>query len=204
MHGIIKCKEIFDMKKILLTLIFALLPFTILAAPFGLKKGMSLDEISAQCEEEPSFMKDDVYLVKPKKNHPIFEEYAVYISKTTGLYQIRAFSKPINCNKYGTEIQNAFNKVKDKIAKTYGKPRIINEINQASQFSENEYWFYTLKDGSRILAAAWDERTLPDNLFAIALDCVAYNGYLDGEAHLILCYYFNNFKSVEDEQDDVF
>ena len=100
--------------------------------------------------------------------------------------------------------QILWNKVKDKITKTYGKPRIINEINQASQFSENEYWFYTLKDGSRILAAAWDERTLPDNLFAIALDCVAYNGYLDGEAHLILCYYFNNFKSVEDEQDDVF
>ena len=42
------------MKKILLNLIFALLPFTILAAPFGLKMGMSLDEISAQCEEEPS------------------------------------------------------------------------------------------------------------------------------------------------------
>lgn len=192
------------MKKLLLTLIFALLPFTIFAAPFGLKMGMSLDEISAQCEEEPSFVKDDVYLIKPKKSHPMFEEYAVYISKTTGLYQIRAFSKSITCNKYGTEIQNAFNNVKDRIAKTYGAPRIINKIDLDSIFSGNDYWFYTLKEGSRVLAAAWDEKSLPDNLFAIALDCVAYNGYLDGEAHLILCYYFNNFKSVEDEQDDVF
>ena len=203
-HGIIKMKEIFEMKKILLILIFAFFHLALFAAPFGLKMGMTIDEISAQCEEKPSFVKDDIYLVKPKKSHPLFEEYAVYVNKTIGLYQIRAFSKPIACNKYGSEIQNSFNNLKDRIAKTYGKPRIINEINQDSMFSGKDYWFYTLKDGSRVLAAAWDEKTLPDNLFAIALDCVAYNGYLEGDAHLILCYYFNNFKSVEDEQDDVF
>lgn len=195
------------MKKILLTLIFALLPFTILAAPFGLKMGMTIDEISAQCEEEPSFMKDDVYLVKPKKNHPLFSYYAVYVNEKVGLYQIRAISDSVTCNKYGTEIQNAFNSVKDRIAKTYGKPKIIDKVdpNILDLLQKNEYWYRTLKEGSRGLSAIWGEKTiLTDDLVGVALDCVADDGYLDGTAHLILYYYFNNAKSVEDEQDDVF
>ena len=60
------------MRKVLLIFIFTILPVALFAAPFGLKMGMTIDEISAQCEEEPSFVKDDVYLVKPKKSHPLF------------------------------------------------------------------------------------------------------------------------------------
>lgn len=196
------------MKKILLTLIFALLPFTILAAPFGLKKGMSLDEISSQCEEEPSFMKDDVYLVKPKKNHPLFSYYAVYVNEKVGLYQIRAISDSVTCNKYGTEIQNAFNSVKDRIAKTYGKPKIIDKVdpNIHSFLQKAEHWFQNLKDGSCQLSAIWGENTqLADDLETVALDCVADNSVFHFEdAHLVLYYYFSNAKAVEDEQDDVF
>ena len=60
------------MRKVLLIFIFTILPVALFAAPFGLKMGMTLDEIAEQCEEEPSFVKDDVYLVKPKKSHPLF------------------------------------------------------------------------------------------------------------------------------------
>ncbi|MBO6219546.1 MAG: hypothetical protein J6N81_08235, partial [Treponema sp.] len=82
------------MKKLFISLIFGLLSTFIYAAPFGLKMGMTIEEIAAQCEEEPSFVKDDIYLVKPVKSHPLFEYYAVYISEKTGLYQIRAISAP--------------------------------------------------------------------------------------------------------------
>jgi len=30
------------------------------AAPFGLKMGMTIDEIAEQCEGDPSFIKDDI------------------------------------------------------------------------------------------------------------------------------------------------
>ena len=195
------------MKKILLVLIFAILPLAVFAAPFGLKMGMTIDEIAEQCEEEPSFVKDDIYLVKPTKSHPLFSYYAVYVHEKTGLYQIRAISDSVTCNKYGTEIQNAFNNVKDRISKTYGKPRIINKVdaNIYSFLQNDEHWFQTLKDGSRQLSAIWGEKTqLADDLASVALDCVADSGYLDGDAHLVLYYYFNNANSVEDEQDSVF
>ena len=192
------------MKKLFLALIFGLLSTFIYAAPFGLKMGMTIDEIAEQCEEEPSFVKDDIYWVKPIKSHPLFSYYAVYVSEKTGLYQIRAISDSVTCNKYGTEIQNAFNSVKDRISKTYGKPRIINKVDStiSSFLQKDEYWFQTLKNGARQLSAIWGENTeLTDNLISVALDCVADN-YED--AHLVLYYYFTNSTSVEDEQDSVF
>ena len=196
------------MRKVLLIFIFTILPVALFAAPFGLKMGMTLDEIAEQCEEEPSFMKDDIYLVKPKKSHPLFSYYAVYVNEKTGLYQIRAISDSVTCNKYGTEIQNAFNSVKDRIAKTYGKPRIINKVDSSlsEYMRQDKMWFDNLKNGAQQLSAIWGEKTeLTDNLETVALDCVADTDFISyDKAHLVLYYYFSNAKSVEDEQDDVF
>lgn len=194
------------MKKLLFALIFGLLSTFIYAAPFGLKMGMTIEEIAEQCEEEPSFVKDDIYFIKPVKKHPLFSYYAVYVSEKTGLYQIRAISDSVTCNNYGTEIQNAFNSIKDRIAKTYGKPRIINKVDPTSIWKDDKYWFQALKDGARQLSAIWGEKTeLADNLISVALDCVADNDiYHYEDAHLVLYYYFTNSTSVEDEQDSVF
>jgi len=196
------------MKKLFFALIFGLLSTFIYAAPFGLKMGMTIEEIAEQCEEEPSFVKDDIYLVKPIKKHPLFSYYAVYVNEKTGLYQIRAISDSMTCNAYGTEIQNAFNSVKDRIAKTYGKPRIINKVDASlsDYMKQDKYWFYNLKNGAQQLSAIWGEKTeLADNLISVALDCVADNDiYHYEDAHLVLYYYFTNSTSVEDEQDSVF
>ncbi len=197
------------MKKIILTVItFTLLSLAIFSAPFGLKMGMSLEEIRKQCEEEPVFAKDDIYIIKPIKKHPLFEYYAVYINANVGLYQIRAISESVFCNKYGTEIQNSFNSVKDRIAKTYGTPKINDKVDSriSSYMQEDEQWFQTLKDGSRVLSAVWNEKTeLSDNLTAVVLECLPDSDtFINSKAHLLLCYYFNNGQSVEDEQDKVF
>ena len=194
------------MKKLFFALIFGLLSTFIYAAPFGLKMGMTIEEIAEQCEEEPSFAKDDIYFIKPVKKHPLFSYYAVYVNEKTGLYQIRAISDSMTCNDYGTEIQNAFNSVKDRIAKTYGKPRIINKVDPTSIWKDDKYWFQALKDGARQLSAIWGEKIeLADNLISVALDCVADNDiYHYEDAHLVLYYYFTNSTSVEDEQDSVF
>ena len=196
------------MKKLFFALIFGLISTFIYAAPFGLKMGMTIEEIAEQCEEEPSFVKDDIYLIKPIKKHPLFSYYVVYVNEKTGLYQIRAISDSMTCNDYGTEIQNAFNSVKDRIAKTYGKPRIINKVDASlsDYMKQDKYWFYNLKNGAQQLSAIWGEKTeLADNLISVALDCVADNDiYHYEDAHLVLYYYFTNSTSVEDEQDSVF
>lgn len=195
------------MKKLFFVLMFGLISTFIFAAPFGLKMGMTIDEIAEQCEEEPSFVKDDIYLIKPLKKHPLFEYYAVYVNAKTGLYQIRAISLPIASNKFGTELKDSFNNVKDRIAKTYGKPKIIDRYNNTanSYYQKDEYWFYALREGSRELSAAWGyNSSLADNLDTVALECSVTDGFYEGTGQLILYYYFNNISGVEDEQDSVF
>lgn len=128
---------------------------------------MTLEEIAEQCEEKPEFLENDIYLVKPKKSHPVFIAYLIYVNQNVGLYQIRAISDEIKTNKYGTELQNSFNDVKDRISKTYGKPEIYDDIdrNLSTSYQKDEYWFYTLKEGSRELFAVWgNSSSLADNL----------------------------------------
>ena len=195
------------MKRLFLAVLFIIGATFTYAVPFGLKMGMTIGEIAQQCEDEPSFLQDDIYLVTPIKKHPLFTYYAVYVNEGTGLYQIRAVSDSIECNQYGTELQNAFNNLKDRIGKTYGKPKINNRVDpKLSEFEqEDSYWFMTLKKGSRVLEAIWSEKTsLPDDLYEIGLECVADSGYVNGKSHLHLYYIFNNALSVEDEQDSVF
>ena len=179
----------------------------IFAAPCGLKMGMSIEEIAEQCEEEPAFVNDGVYLIRPVKSHPVFDYYAVYINEKTGLYQIRAISAPIASNKFGTELKNSFNNVKERIAKTYGKPKVNDRYKNTADtyYQKDEYWFYSLREGSRELSAVWGyNSSLADNLDTVALECSVTSGFYEGTGQLILYYYFNNTSGVEDEQDSVF
>lgn len=196
------------MKKLIISFAFVFIQTAMFASPFGLKMGMTIEEIAEQCEGEPVSFKNGRYLIKPIKKHPLFENYVVYVDEKTGLYEIRAASTSIKTNKYGTEIQNAFHSVKDRIAKTYGKAAIYDEYKDTknSYYQDAEFWFYSLREGSRILSAVWgDKRELTDDLERVILECMANkNDYLEGEAHLALYYSFTNASDVEDEQDSVF
>lgn len=195
-------------KKLLITILISILSISIFASPFELAMGMTLQEITEACNgNEPHKVEEEVYLIQPAKAHPLFDYYAVYVNEKVGLYQIRALSSPINSNKYGEEIQNAFLELKDRISKTYGKPEIIDTVdkNISSTYKKNDYWFYALREGSRKLYALWGKnKTLDDNIDTIVLDCSVTNGFYEGEGQLILYYYFKNYSSVEDEQDSVF
>ena len=190
------------MKKILLLLIIAMLSSAAFAAPFGLKMGMPIKEIEKFCEGKAEPLEKDAYLVKPQKSHPSFNKYYVFVDKKRGLYKIRAITKLQKVNKYGTELQSQFHDIKERIAKTYGEPRIIDEIDRNSVFDKDEYWMYTLNDGARKLVAFWNESSsLSDNLNQVYLSCEANTAYT---GYLLLEYEFKNANKVEDEQDSVF
>lgn len=194
------------MRKTFLVVIISMLITSIFAAPFGLKMGMTIAEIEKQCEGKSVLIKDDIYQIKPIKSHPLFEDYAVFVNERVGLYQIRAISQSMTVNKYGTELKNAFDDVKDRIAKTYGKPRIIDEIDKKSIWKDDNHWFMALQEGARILSAVWGENTqLADNLDIVCLDCMPDNSlFAYDKGLLVLSYYFVNASIVEDEQDSVF
>lgn len=195
------------MRKFTLLVLTAILPFCVYAAPFGLKMGMTMDEIAEQCEEELVHIEGDAYIIEPVKKHPLFKYYVAYVHKENGLYQIRAMSDEINCNKYGTELKNAFHDVKDRIAKTYGKPKVIDKYENSGDtyHKKDEYWFYSLREDTRKLYAIWGGGAdLADDLDMVGLECKVSDGFFEGTGCLVLYYYFKNADSVEDEQDSVF
>ena len=191
------------MKKMLFLLIMAIFPALAMASPFGLKMGMTIKEIAKECEGKPEFIKNDAYMIKPKKSHPSFEHYIVFVDKNKGLYQIKAISPSISTNDYGTELQSSFNATKDRVAKRYGEPTIRDEIDQNSVFQDGNYWMYTLKGGARTLAAIWGKgEKLADNLDTVILECAA-SDISSHHGFLILYYFFKNSDNIEDEQDSV-
>ena len=192
------------MKKILFFIFMAIFPTLAMASPFGLKMGMSIKEIAKECEGRPEFVKNDAYIIKPKKSHPSFEYYFVFVDKNKGLYQIKALSSAISTNDYGTELQSAFNTTKDRVAKRYGEPTIRDEIDPEAAFQDGNYWMYTLKGGARTLAAIWGKGgKLADNLDMVILECSA-SEISSRQGFLILYYFFKNADKIEDEQDSVF
>ena len=165
---------------------------------------MSIKEIAKECEGKPEFVKNNAYIIKPKKSHPSFELYIVFVDKNMGLYQIRALSSAISTNDYGTELQSAFNTIKDRIAKKYGEATIRDEIDPESVFQDGNYWMYTLKGGARTLAAIWGKGgKLADNLDIVGLECSA-SEISSRQGFLILYYLFKNADKIRDEQDSVF
>ena len=81
------------------------------AGPFGLSKGMSVEQISKLSEKgfEPERVSDDMYFFIPKNKIEIFKAYVAYVDDKKGLYRINAISEGINTSAYGIELKNLFN-----------------------------------------------------------------------------------------------
>ncbi|WP_443741000.1 hypothetical protein [Treponema berlinense] len=193
------------MKKLFTFFLLIILPVTIFASPFGLKKGMTIEQIAEVCNgNELEHIEGDMYSILPSKSHPFFKIYIAFVNEKAGLYGIKALSDEISVNDYGTEIKTAFENIKDRIAKTYGIPKIIDEIDPTSVYKDENYWTYSLSKGARTLAAIWgvNEKKLPDDLSGIAISAKAQIGPQIGA--ILLEYKFNNYDQIEDEQDSVF
>ena len=186
--------------------IFAFVSTLLSAAPFGLKMGMNLNEITEACGgQRPENVKDDCYKISPEKNHPLFEEYYAYVDDVEGLYYLKAVSYKIPTNQYGTELKEKFYEISNRIAKTYGTPGITDEINRNTLYRSDGDWFYSIGEGSRILSARWEAKEpMKDNLVYVYLYVsTKYKNY-SGDGYVNLEYRFTNANAVEDSQDDVF
>ncbi len=194
------------MKKALLILVLAFLSISIFAAPFGLKKGMSINEITAVCDgTTPKYAGNNCYYISPAKKHPLFQTYIAFVDSEKGLYCIQARSRNIETNDYGTETKNAFAEIKDRVSKTYGNPKMIDKIEPNAVFKEEYYWLRALEDGARTYAAIWQSNS--KNQLKDDLSCIII--YASGISYkkigwITLQYDFSNKKAVEDSQDDVF
>lgn len=194
------------MKKALFILLLAFLSISIFAAPFGLKKGMSINEIAAVCDgTAPKYAGNNCHYIFPAKKHPLFQTYIAFVDSEKGLYCIQARSGNIKTNDYGTETKNAFAEIKDRVSKTYGNPKVIDKIEPNAVFKEEYYWLHALEKGARTYAAIWQSKS--KNQLKDDLSCILI--YASGDSYkeigwITLQYDFSNKRAVEDSQDDIF
>lgn len=195
------------MKKI----IFPILMITFIASitfagPFGLSKGMSVEEISKLCEKgcEPTNPDgDDKYIFVPKKKHELFKLYVAAIDEDKGLYGIIASTDEIPTKGYGTELKNSFNSMVERLSRIYGKPKIIDTVVSDSLLEQDEYWLFSLERGARELSATWEKgekgTNLPEELDSVSILTAAKHKV----GFVIIKYRFSNVAEVQEKQDDV-
>ena len=183
------------MKKLFLILLFTLLPFTIFAGPFGLKMGMTLEEVTEACGgNKPYNVKNDCYQIYPEKIHPSFTAYYAFIDKEKGLYRINAKSTGID---YSQELYRRFAETTQRLSKNYGR---ADKLDYSDYLPQNLYW----TEGTIIDSITW-KIDLKDNLKSVILYTTSYTDKrYNTQYYIILQYDFINKSAVEDAQDEVF
>ena len=85
------------MKKTVLLALLAFLGSILFADPFGLKMGMTLDEIAGKCigGKEPEYLGGGaLYKIEPIKKNNHFVKYTAYVHDDLGLFAIDVETKP--------------------------------------------------------------------------------------------------------------
>jgi len=192
------------MKKITVVFLMIVFSFSVaFAGPFGLSKGMSVEQISKLSEKgfEPERVSDDDrYFFIPKNKIDLFKAYVAYVDEKKGLYRINAISEGINTSAYGIELINLFNLMVKSLSKTYGTPEITDTVKEDYEFKEGRYWFRSLQDEARELSATWKRgekgTTLPKELDSISMYVSA--NFLYGLINID--YYFSNSAEIQGNQ----
>lgn len=195
------------MKKLFLVVILIIGATFTYAAPFGLKMGMTIDEITQVCNGSPPRYYDrDIYFITPSKKHSLFENYGTFIDEIHGLYRLRCVSPEITTGDDGAELKRYFANALKTISKQYGTPDII-EYNNSDTIDNN--WFAKLRNGTISYRVLWtnSEKIKNMNLDKIELKIIPDDrtySFIENIGVIVLNYDFNNASSVEDEQDSVF
>ena len=120
---------------------------------FGLKKGMTLEEIKKlefgyikQLEDDPTVFGVE----QPKKPQGANYVYFVVIPEM-GLMKVR-FYWTIEANPYGDELKRKFDDLKSILSEKYGKGEKVDYLKSDSIWDDPKYYMRSLKDNERELA----------------------------------------------------
>lgn len=164
--------------------------------PFGLQKGLRKEDMDVQLIEVKPYIYQTETL---PKNHSSFEYYLLQISPVQGLAWVKSIGNTITTNPYGVELKGAFDDMKDKLDRIYGKPELIDFLMYDSDWNEPRDWMQAVHNGERSLAARWkhsSQNSIPSDLESIFLYVGAddtYNGYIAIE------YAFDNYSASNQE-----
>ena len=168
----------------------------IASGPFGLAKGLRKEDLPGQLQEiKPCFFQTD----KLPKTHSASTHYFVQITPVQGLSWVKSIGNTIQTNPYGIELRTAFEDMRGKLEKIYGKSESIDYLMYESIWNEPRDWMQAIQNGERKLAAIWENKgntKLPsslENVFLYVAANDAYSGWIAIE------YTFDNYPASEQE-----
>lgn len=167
-----------------------------MAGPFGLDMGMTLKDIGGKPEKVAN---GKYRLSSVPKPHSAFEAYIVQVSPKGGLCWIKAIGKDVPTSAYGIELKSAFNDMKGKLEKAYGKHETIDLLMTGSIWNEPNDFMMAMIKKERILLAVWNNEkgsTLVDNIKQVGL-IASPSGQNKG--YISIVYSFDNEKACEAE-----
>ena len=168
--------------------------------PFGLRMGLTRQELAALGELEPLSKVRGFHLLKPvPQPHDAFEGYAVAFSDKQGLCSVVAVGNNITTGTDGADLKAAFQRLDTALAERCGKHLYIDSLRVGSRLTKPSDWMSALGKEERVLYAAWDREeksSLPTHLEAISLTAVATSKTI---GYVKLAYQFTNFSVCVEE-----
>lgn len=170
--------------------------------PLGFAAGLSKDEIEAMAGAQLTLIdeKQSLYgIEKSPKSNSSFVQFALVVSTTAGLCQIRAISKDIHTSRFGYELKSSFDEMKGALTEVYGKPVLMDTLIAGSIWREPKEWMMSLRQKERYLSVAWTATSaspLKYNLSEIEMDARATSS---DEGYYMLQYTFNNWNVCQSE-----
>ena len=164
---------------------------------FGLKKGMSLEQVRALGFGKLVHHKDDTYYVLNPNKPKDFYIASFIIDDHDGLLKA-SFMMKVSTNKYGDELKRKYRELRDILKKKYGRNKYGGEeydyLKAGSIWNRPEDFVMGLAKHERILA--WSlSNMFPYNRWwidTVGIRCEAENIYSD--ATISIYYEFNGFK----------
>lgn len=185
------------------TLLLAVFSF---AGPFGLSKGMTLQQVKKACGgKEPVKLEEGLYEISPTKRHSAFETYFAWIDAKEGLHHLKAVGSELAVQDNGYELRAKFVSLESSLKKTYGECRRLDECSGSYWCDHEDRWVQTLVEKFRFLQSGWTREAgsqLSGELNSVYLSAHARNRF-GMYGVLVLEYEFSNHAKVKNADDDV-
>jgi hypothetical protein len=169
------------------------------ATPFGLRQGMSVEELGADATHIGRGMYKLASVPLPD---PDFEFYVAQVSPRTGLCFIKGVGKPVRTGAYGTELQTQFTRVRDELSAVYGRYRAVDLLLSDSMWQGPGDWMASLADRERLLFAHWTDETHATLRPHLTNVFVAANAKSSQSGYVVVEYFFDNEPACQEEFDD--
>jgi hypothetical protein len=164
--------------------------------PFGVRMGMTLEEIGGKAEE----VAPGRYLVATlPKPHSAFSSYVVQVTPRCGLSWVKGIGETIQTNVYGLGVITAFDSLEKKLSDTYGKGERTDTLLPDSIWDEPRDWMQSMLAGERFLMTVWSPEhgcALPNSLVSVGLIAGATD---DTHGYISVEYSFENAASADEE-----